>query len=309
MAKIGVLGSLNVDLSVTMERFHRPGETIAGKEFHTFTGGKGGNQAVAVAKLGVPTIMAGKLGNDQNGQLYRETMRRLGIEDDAVATAEGLPSGIALIEVDAKGDNRIVVVSGANGAVDRDYVDKAYDALLTCDVVLLQLEIPLDTVVYAAERMHAAGKRVILDPAPAIPLPDALLAAVDYITPNETELGILTGMETSTREQVEAAARKLLEKGASCVVAKLGARGAMLVTDEKAVMIPGYRVAAIDTTAAGDSFNAGFAVALLECQCPTDAVRFANATAALSTTGMGAQAAMPSRAQVEALMQAQQVNE
>lgn len=303
MARIGVLGSLNVDFTVTMERFHQPGETIAGKEFFTFTGGKGGNQAVAAAKLGVRTMMAGKLGSDQNAALYLSVMRDLRIDDSAIAVAEHLPSGMALIEVDAKGDNRIVVVSGANGAVDRAYVDAVFDALLTCDVVMMQLEIPLDTVQYAAQRLHAAGKCVILDPAPAVALPDALLAAVDYLTPNETELHILTGMATATNEQVEAAARKLLDRNVRAVVAKLGARGAMLVTREEAVLVPGYRVQAIDTTAAGDSFNAGLAAALLDQANPVDAVHFANATAALSTTAMGAQAAMPTRDQVAQLMQ------
>ncbi len=302
MGKIGVLGSLNVDLTVTLSRFHQPGETITGTGFHTFTGGKGGNQAVAAAKLGVPTLMAGKLGQDQNGELYRATMKQLGIDQTGVAGEKELPSGVALIEVDAKGENRIAVVPGANGAVDCAYVDQVFEKLAACDVVLMQLETPLAAVTYAAQRLHKEGKCVVLDPAPAVPLPDELLKSVDYLTPNETELHILTGMETGDDSQVEAAARSLMERGVRCVVAKLGARGAMLVTREGATAVPGFRVKAIDTTAAGDSFNAGFAAALLDGKTPVEAVRFANAVAAISTTAMGAQGAMPSREQVEALL-------
>ncbi len=303
MKLIGVLGSLNVDLTATVPRFQEPGETITGTGFYSFTGGKGGNQAVASAKLGMPTMMMGKLGNDQNGELYRQTMLDLGIEQHTVQTVDHVPTGVALIEVDASGENRIVVVPGANHAVDRKQIDQMMHELLACDVVLMQLEIPMDTVEYAAQRLHAEGKIVILDPAPAVPLSDRLLRACNYIIPNESELRILSGMDTDTDNQVKAAAQTLLDKGASCVVVKLGTRGAMLVSGQTAVHLPGFEVRAIDTTGAGDAFVAGFAIALLEKKSPAEAVRFANAAAALSTMAVGAQSAMPNREQVNALIQ------
>ena len=302
MPSIGVLGSLNVDLTISLPRFHQPGETIHGTDFQVFTGGKGGNQAVAAAKLGVQTLMMGKLGADQNGDTYRKVMRNLGIAQDTVLTVEGTPSGVALIEVDATGENRIALVPGANYAVNRDMVDALFPSLLKCDILLMQLEIPMDTVEYAAQKWKAAGKPLLLDPAPAVPLGPDLLGAVSYLTPNETELQILTGMATDTEERVEKAARALLAQGVRCVIAKLGARGAMLVDSNQAVIVPGFSVNAVDTTAAGDSFNAGFAAALMEGKTPLEAVRFANAVAAISTTGMGAQSAMPNRAQVEAFL-------
>ena len=306
MKKIAVVGSLNVDLTVVLPRFHKPGETITGKDFATYTGGKGGNQAVAAAKLGVQTVMIGKLGCDQNGALYREVLEGLRIDHAGVAAVKGVPSGVALIEVDETGgDNRIAVVPGANHEVTAEYVSALLPTLLTCDMVLLQLEIPMETVIYVAQEMFAAGKCVVLDPAPAVPLPQELLASVSYLTPNETELHILTGMPTGTQEEVECAAKTLIAKGVGCVAAKLGARGAMLVTEGETTVVKGFAVQAVDTTAAGDSFNAGFAVALLDGEPPQRAIRFANAVAAISTTSMGAQGAMPSRRQVEDFLRAQ----
>lgn len=303
MGKIGVLGSLNVDLTVTMERFHQPGETITGSDFRTFTGGKGGNQAVAAAKLGNAVTMAGKLGEDENARLYRETMRTLNIRQDTVWTQKGVPSGVALIEVDQRGENRIVVVPGSNAWVDCAQVDALAAELTKCDIVMMQLEIPLETVRYAAQKLKELNVPVMLDPAPAIALGDELLAYVDYLTPNETELQILSGMPTKTDEQVRAAAESLLRKGARCVIAKLGGRGAMLVTPREALIVPGFSVKAVDTTAAGDSFNAGLATALTQKMSIAQAVRFANAVGALATTGMGAQQAMPTMEQTLLLMQ------
>ncbi|MCL1855322.1 MAG: ribokinase [Clostridia bacterium] len=303
MKIVGVLGSLNVDLTVTVPRFQEAGETITGTGFYTFTGGKGGNQAVSLAKLGVPTMMIGKLGADQNGALYRDTMQDLGIEQHTVQTVDHVPTGVAMIEVDASGENRIVVVPGANYAVDRRQVDFMMGELLACDMVLMQLEIPMDTVEYAAQKLHGEGKIVILDPSPAVPLSERLLRACTYIVPNESELRILSGMEADTDEQVEAAAQTLLEKGARCIVVKLGTRGVMLVSKQSSLHVPGFKVNALDTTGAGDAFVAGFAVSLLEGKMPAEAVRFGNAAAALSTTAMGAQSAMPARAQVDDLLQ------
>ncbi len=292
MKKICVIGSLNIDLTVTLPRFNEPGETIFANDFKTYTGGKGGNQAVAAAKLGGKPCMAGALGADGNAEIYRKLMKELQITDLA-ATVEGVPSGVALIEVDAKGENRIAVVSGANMKVDRAYIDSIWEQIASYDVFLFQLEIPMDTVIYAAKKLHEAGKTVILDPAPAAPLPEELLPAVDFLTPNETELAILTGCKTETEADIEAAAKTLIARGVKKVIAKMGARGAMVVSDSEVLMVPGFKVTAVDTTAAGDSFNAGLGVAIANGLSEKDAIRFANAVGALSTTAVGAQGAMP----------------
>ncbi len=292
MKKICVIGSLNIDLTVTVPRFHLPGETIFGSDFRTFTGGKGGNQAVAAAKLGADVSMAGCLGDDSNAGIYRALMKELGIRD-LVRTVPGLPSGTALIEVDSSGENRIIVVSGANMAADPALIDERQTEIAESEIILMQLEIPPETVSYAAEKFHAAGKTVILDPAPAVPLPDGLFKNLDYITPNETELSVLTGCETETESAIAAGAESLLDRGCKNVIVKMGARGAMLANAEGICLFPGFKVDAVDTTAAGDTFNAAFAVALASGILVPDAINFANAAAALSTTAMGAQPAMP----------------
>ncbi len=301
MNKICVIGSLNIDLTVTMPRFHQPGETIFGSDFKTYTGGKGGNQAVAAAKLGADVLMVGCLGDDANAEIYRKLMEELHMKD-CVKTVPALPSGVALIEVDSKGENRIIVISGANMAVDKEWIDANWETILGYDIFLFQLEIPMETICYAAEKLHAAGKTVILDPAPAAPLSDGLIESLDYIIPNETELSMLSGCGNELESDIEAGARKLLDRGCRNVIVKMGARGAMLVNAEQTVMMPGFKVKAIDTTAAGDSFNAGFGYALASGESVLDAISFANAVGALSTTAVGAQGAMPTAEQVAKFM-------
>jgi ribokinase len=302
MVRIGVIGSLNMDLTATVPRFHAPGETMLGTGFSTFIGGKGSNQSVAASRLGAEVLVIGKLGDDANGTRYLEELRTRGIRTDGVEIAHGTPTGVALIEVDPKGENRIILILGANALVDAAQIDRHLESLAQCDTILLQLEVPLPTVEYAVRTLHEMGKRVILDPAPAMVLSDAFLSTVDYITPNETELALLSGMAVETENQILAAARKLLDRRVRTVVVKVGARGAMIVKPDGHQLVPGFKVRAVDTTAAGDSFNAGLGVALSEGLPLPEAVRFANAVGALSTTAMGAQAGMPTRAQVEALM-------
>lgn len=291
--KICVPGSLNIDLTVGMERFHQPGETVTGLSFHTFTGGKGGNQAVAAARLGGDVYMVGCVGEDAHGDLYLNTLKKEGVHTDFVEKTNEVATGVALIEVDANGENRIVVVPGANQAVTPDLISRSTDAIENSGVMLLQLETPVESVTHAAAIGKRMGLKVILDPAPARPLSDALLYLCDYITPNETELATLTGLPTDTEEDAIIACSQLIKRGVKAVLHKRGAKGSMLVTKDGARMFPGYRVNAVDTTAAGDTFNAGFAVGLSMDMPVEDAVRLANASAALSTTGMGAQAAMP----------------
>ena len=290
---IAVIGSLNVDLTSRVPRFLLPGETLQGLDFHTYAGGKGGNQAVASARLGVPTRFVGKLGDDENGAFYLRTLQQEGVDVAGIQVLPGVPSGVALIEVDSHGENRIAIVAGANGQVDQQHIAAALPQVPADAVCLLQLEIPMGSVVYAATACKKRGGLTILDPAPAAPLEDALLKQVDYLTPNEGELRLLTGLPTGTDAEVEAAARHLLARGVGAVVAKLGGRGCLYVDNNTVRRLPGFKVKVVDTTAAGDSFNAGLAAALARGMDIEQALRFANAVGALSVTGAGAQGAMP----------------
>jgi len=303
---IAVIGSLNVDLVSRVPRFLLPGETLQGMDFHVYPGGKGGNQAVAAARLTGGVVMLAKLGDDANSQLYRQVFRDNGIVPDCVETHAGINTGTAVIEVDTStGDNRIVYIPGANQFVDRAQVDRHWERLMRCDIFLLQLEIPMDTVRYAIDRLRRAGKTIILDPAPAVALPEGLLGQCDVVTPNEVELALLTGLPTGTPEQMLAAGRQLLKSGVKNVVLKAGRQGAYLINQEVERLFPGFAVKAVDTTAAGDSFNAGLAAALAQGKTLTEAVPYANAVGALSTTAAGAQGAMPTRAQTEDFLKAQ----
>lgn len=305
MLPIYVVGSLNTDLTVTVPKFHLPGETITGTSFQIYLGGKGGNQAVAAARLKAEVNFVGALGQDAYGDAYENGLKKEGINTQMVQRREGHPSGIALIEVNPAGENRIIVVSGANETMGADAILESYAKVKDRHVLMLQLEIPMAGSIKAAQCAKESGSLVILDPAPAVPLPKELLSLVDYITPNETELFILTGMKTDTQEQVKAAALSLIDRGAKRVVAKLGRRGNLYVDREQAIFTPGFTVKAIDTTAAGDSFNAGLAFALCQGMELQEGLRLANAVGALSTTAMGAQAAMPGIKQVVELMKAQ----
>ena len=297
---------MNVDLVSRVPRFLLPGETLQGLDFHVYPGGKGGNQAVAAARLTSGVVMLGKLGDDANSQLYRQVFRDNGIISDCVETHAGINTGTAVIEVDTStGDNRIVYIPGANSFVDRAQVDRHWERLTRCDIFLLQLEIPMDTVRYAIDRLCRAGKTVILAPAPAVALPVGLLGQCDVVTPNEVELALLTGLPAGTPEQMLAAGRQLLKSGVKNVVIKAGRQGAYLVNQETERLFPGFAVKAVDTTAAGDSFNAGLAAALAQGRTLPEAVPYANAVGALSTTAAGAQGAMPTRAQTEDFLKAQ----
>lgn len=296
--RLVVLGSLNWDMITRVEAFPAPGQTVTGLSFAVSPGGKGANQAVALARLGARVSLVGALGDDAFGRDYRVVLENEGVDTTGVQTVAGT-SGTATILVDKHGENQIVVVPGANESLGPN---QDWDGVLEgASAILLQLEVPLDTVTEAARQARARGVRVILDPAPARPLPPELLANVDVITPNQTEAAVLTGLDASTDEGIEASARALVHRGVALVVVKAGARGAYLASTEALVHVPGFTVATVDTVAAGDSFNAGLAFALDRGDAP-EAVRFANAVAALSTTQPGAQGAMPSLEAVEALI-------
>jgi ribokinase len=302
MKQYSIVGSINIDMVTRVANFPSPGETVDGIAFNTFFGGKGANQAVALARLGARVVMIGKVGGDAFGLHYRERFAAMGVEESEVGTATETSTGTASIEVNGEGENHIIVVAGANGAVVPAYVEEKRSVIEASDFLLLQLEIPLESVIKAAEIARARGATVILDPAPARLLPSRLLSNVSIITPNETEARILTGIDTATDEGIRKAGSLLLGSGVGTVIIKAGSRGAFLVREGIFRRIGGYRVDAVDTTAAGDSFNAGLARALGEGKDFEEAIAFANAVAALSTTKPGAQEAMPSSREVSAFI-------
>lgn len=300
--RIVVVGSLNADLVVRLPRFPRPGETLPGQSFAQFPGGKGANQACAAARLGAPVSMLGRVGADAHGAWLCGSLASDGVDVDGVREDLAVPTGVALIAIDGTGQNQIVIVAGANGAFDVEALLVDDTRLRAANVLLLQLETPIGTVSAAAQIGRAAGATVILDPAPARDVPDELLRACDWVTPNETELAVLAGITTGdVLDPAEAAsgARRLIDRGARSVVVKMGARGALVVTGGEERLVPPPQVTAVDTTAAGDCFNAAFAVALSEGQRPFDAARFAAAAAAVSVTRAGAQPSMPTRDEVQ----------
>lgn len=302
MKRYCVVGSLNMDMVTRVERFPEPGETLRGLSFTMFPGGKGANQAVALAKLGASVEMIGALGEDALGHRYQEVLAGLAIGTRGVARTGDISTGTASIEVATSGENHIVVVAGANDAVTPAYIESQRDLIRGCDCLLLQLEIPLESVQLAAGIAKAAGIPVILDPAPARELPAELFALVSILTPNETEARLLTGEDTSDDDGIRRAGQCLLSRGVGSVVLKAGGRGAFLIDPAGCTHVPGFAVRAVDTVAAGDSFNAGLAIALGQGRPLLEAIRFANATGALATTREGAQSAMPSEAEVLALM-------
>lgn len=303
--KIVVIGSLNMDLVGCAARIPVVGETITGHTFLSEPGGKGANQAYAAAKLGGRVAMLGRVGGDEFGLQMRANLERVNCDVSGLLIAPGVSSGIALIFVADTGQNSIVIVPGANDRFSAEDIDAGRDLLNGAAWVLLQLENPLSTVLAAARAAAQAGARVILDPAPARSLPDELFALADIITPNETEAAMLADLPPASLnpDQALGIARKLRARGAKTVLVKLGEQGCLLVTPENSQLLPAPAVKAVDTTAAGDAFNAGLAVALSEGLDLPSACRFANAAAALSVTKLGAQASAPTRAELNDFIQ------
>ena len=273
-----------MDLVVHAPRLPQPGETLIGQSFETLPGGKGANQAVAVAQLGIDTHMIGRVGNDAFGTQLKTRLQQYGVTCDRVTTDSSTASGIALIEVDEQGENHIVVVPGANGQVGPPELAHLSHLCQTTKVLLLQLEIPLNTVLSAAKIAHKRGITVILDPAPARSLPLDLYDALDILTPNQTEAEQLTGLSITNIETAIAAGAVLQKRGVSAVLLTMGEKGVVVVTDTKARHIPAFDVKAVNSVGAGDAFNGGLAAALVKEHPLDDAVIRGMATAALSVT-------------------------
>ena len=304
MAKNSVLvvGSSNTDMIVKAARIPKPGETILGGEFATCAGGKGANQAVAAARAGAKVTFIGCVGLDMFGERAVVGLKAEGINVGYVVREKSRPSGVALIVVSSRGENSIAVASGANANLCPADLRKARSAFRDAKVVLLQLETPLETVRVAAEMANEAGVPVILNPAPAQPLPTALLKRVYLLTPNESEAEILTGIRVRNESAATQAAAKLRARGVENVIITMGARGAFLATKNFRGLIRGRKVEAVDATAAGDVFNGALAVALAEGKSLIEAAHFANAAAAISVTRLGAQTSVPRRREIERLL-------
>ncbi len=297
-----VVGSSNTDMIIRLPRLPKPGETLLGGEFLTAAGGKGANQAVGAARAGGRVRFIGSVGRDSFGDAALAGLVRLGIDVRNVRRDPKAPSGVALIFVAADGENCIAVAGGANARLTPADVRKAASLIRSAGLLVVQLETPVATVQAAADIAARAGVRVILNPAPAQPLPDALLRKISIITPNETEAEVLTGIAVTDDAAAARACAALRARGVDTAIITLGARGAFVAGPGHATRVPGFKVRPVDTTAAGDMFNGALAVALAEGRSLTDAVRFANAAAALSVTRPGAQPSAPSRAKILALL-------
>jgi ribokinase len=301
MPNIVVVGSANTDMVIKTERIPGPGETVIGGEFVMAAGGKGANQAVAAARLGAHVTFVARLGTDVFGDRAIAGYEQEGIDTSFIVRDEDAASGVALIFVDAQGENSIAVASGANARLTPDDVEKAQEAISAADALLVQLEVPIEAVYRAIALAHDAGTPVILNPAPANEIEPDILALVDIATPNEHEIPVVVG-----EPDWERAIDTMLDAGTQSVLVTMGAQGVLWATAEKRQTIPAFSVRAIDTTAAGDAFNGGLACALASGASTGDAIRYANAVAALSVTCMGAQPSLPTKAKVEAFLKRQQ---
>ena len=301
-----VIGSSNTDMIIKVKRIPKPGETILGGEFASAAGGKGANQAVGAARAGGAVTFIARVGQDMFGDRAVAGFIADGINVDHVVRDRRCPSGVALIFVGQNGENSIAVASGANANLTPADLKKAKRAFGQSSVVVLQLETPLKTVEAAVKLAAIAGARVILNPAPARPLPDNLLRRVYLLTPNESEAELLTGLAVSSEKAAAKAADALLARGVQNVIITLGARGAFVAGGQTRSLVPGYKVKPVDTTAAGDVFNGALAVALAEGKSLLDAARFASAAAAISVTRLGAQTSAPMRAEIDRLLNADQ---
>lgn len=302
--KLVVLGSVNADHVLSVPRFPKPGETLTGSEYHIAYGGKGANQAVAAGRAGADIAFIASIGDDDIGARMKTQFAEDGIDTQAVMPVGGSPTGVAMILVSADGENSIAISAGANAELTPDRLQPHESLIADADVLLMQLESPIPTVIAAAQTARQSGTRVILNPAPAQVLPAELLQLVDVITPNETEAEMLTGISVQTEADAQRAANKLHTYGIGTVLITLGAKGVWLSEQGQGELLPGFRVQAVDTTAAGDTFNGAWVTAELDGLPTRQAIRFAHAAAAISVTRTGAQPSIPWKAEVDAFLAA-----
>ena len=299
MKKIAVVGSLNMDIVIETPHMPKGGETISGRNVTLIPGGKGANQAYAVGKLGGDITMIGAVGRDSSGDALLENLKSVNVNVSGIRRMEEGVTGQAYITVDDHGENSIILIAGTNGLVTKELIDDHMDVLRECDIVIMQLEIPLDVVEYVKEFAVEEGKTVIVDPAPAISnIPDHFWKGIDYIKPNETELAILTGLKMETREELVQGARMMIGKGVKNVIVTLGGDGCLFVTNETEEFFPAHKVKAVDTTAAGDSFTAAFALALSQGKEYKEAIELGQKVSSIVVTRKGAQTSIPTMGEV-----------
>lgn len=302
MKKILVVGSLNMDSVIRVHNIPVPGETVLAQGIRQVPGGKGANQAYAAAKLGGQVAMIGAVGDDAFGRQLKDNLASVGVDVSGIETLPGCPTGNAVIPVDDRGENAILVVPGANAQLTTEMIDRHIRLVDECDMILMQLEIPLEVVSYVKQLGRARGKQMILDPAPAkAGLPDDFFAGFDIVKPNETELQTLLGKALPTPQALQDGARALLQKGVGAVIVTLGEAGAWMVTNAGVQTFPACKVTAVDTTAAGDSFTAAFAVARSRGESDADAIAFGNRVSGIVVTRPGAQTSVPTMEEVTGL--------
>ncbi|WP_158162547.1 ribokinase [Grimontia hollisae] len=302
MNKLVVLGSVNADHVLQVPSFPRPGETLHGRHYQVIPGGKGANQAVAAARLNADIAFIACVGDDPFGVNIRESFKCDGINIGGVKMQPDCPTGIAMIQVADSGENSICISAEANAKLTAEAVEPELERIRQADYLLMQLETPLDGIELAAQTAKRHGTKVILNPAPARELPDSLLACIDIITPNETEAEVLTGVKVDDDASARAAADVLHGKGIDTVMITLGAKGVYVSQNGEGHIVPGFRVEATDTTAAGDTFNGAFVTGLMESMPLESAIKFAHAAAAISVTRFGAQTSIPTREEVDAFL-------
>ena len=298
MKKICVIGSIGYDLTTYMYKFPKAGETIVGKKFIQNPGGKGDNQVIASARVGGDVTFIGAVGDDNYGELLKKNL-----EENKVKThmkiVTNMSSQIATILIDESGENRIVIVPGANNFVDKKQIDDNFDIIKECDIILMQLEIPMETVEYVVDKFYELNKIIILNPAPGAELSDNIIKKCTYLTPNENEIGLITKMPYDTIDNIKSAAKCLFDKGAQNVLVTLGEKGAYLKNKNDDIIIPTLKVKALDTTGAGDCFNGVFAACLAMGKNAIEAIKYANVASSISVTRSGAVPSLPYKNEVD----------
>ena len=298
MKKICVIGSIGYDLTTYMYKFPKAGETIVGKKFIQNPGGKGDNQVIASARVGGDVTFIGAVGDDNYGELLKKNL-----EENKVKThmkiVPNMSSQIATILIDESGENRIVIVPGANNFVDKKQIDDNFDIIKQCDIILMQLEIPMETVEYVVDKFYELNKIIILNPAPGAALSDNIIKKCTYLTPNENEIGLITKMPYDTIDNIKSAAKCLFDKGAQNVLVTLGEKGAYLKNKNDDIIIPTLKVKALDTTGAGDCFNGVFAACLAMGKNAIEAIKYANVASSISVTRSGAVPSLPYKNEVD----------